>query len=61
MSDPTDPLGSDARQHNYQGTRSINLLGGLAGGNRAVSEDEPFFDTAASNVRHVMINTIMSG
>ena len=50
MSDPSDPLGSDATQHRYQGSQSFNLLGGLPSGNRAVSEDESYLDITVSNV-----------
>ena len=48
--DPSDPLGANAEFHNYQGSASINLLGGLT-----IPPSEPAdlqsFDLTISNVR----------
>lgn len=51
MNDPTDPSGSDARQHEYMGSRSLNLIGGTPSADSSVSENEPFLDFTVTNVR----------
>ena len=49
-SDPSDPLGETAVFHNYQGSASINLLGGLASP-PSEPADLQSFDLTISNVR----------
>ena len=50
--DPTDPLGSTATPHDYEGSVSINLLNGLTD-----PPDEPddlqFFDVVVPNVKYI--------
>ena len=50
--DPTDPSGSTAMEHDYKGSRSINLLAQSPTRNTMSSllEDEEFLDIALSNV-----------
>jgi hypothetical protein len=48
--DPTTPSGGDARQHTYQGARSLNLIGGTTSVNPADFENEGFLDFTVTNV-----------
>ena len=48
--DPSDPLGANAEFHNYQGSVSVNLLGGLTSP-PSEPTDLQSFDLAVSNVR----------
>lgn len=50
MSDPSDPTGSDASQHDYKGSISLNLINGGQPGVRVASEDEPSFNITVTNV-----------
>lgn len=50
MNDPTDPTGVGAVRHDYQGSRSINLIGGLVGVSAPPSGNDPFLDVQVSNV-----------
>ena len=50
IDDPFDPLGESARVHDYQGSISINLLGGLTSP-PSEPADLQSFDLAVSNVR----------
>ena len=49
MSDPSDPTGADAKQHDYWGSRSLNLLGGLDL-DRTTLGEELFIDVTVTNV-----------
>lgn len=49
ISDPTDSRGETAQFHNYQGSVSINLLGGLSDPPKE-QDDLEFFDLTVSNV-----------
>ena len=53
--DPSDPLGETAVAHNYQGSASINLLGGLTSP-PSEPADLQSFDLAISNVRKIQIS-----
>ena len=48
--DPTDPLGETAQFHMYQGSISLNFLGGLSNP-PAEPDDIEFFDLTVTNVR----------
>lgn len=52
--DPTDPSGADARQHDYQGTRSINLIGGTSSVDPATLANENFLDFTVTNVQTLL-------
>ena len=54
--DPTDPSGSDAVQHDYQGSRSLNLIGGTPSVNSSVSENELYLDFTVVDVGIIEIN-----
>lgn len=58
INDPSDPLGMDANIHNYKGSLSINLLGGLI---NPPSEpaDLQSFDLTISNVRETLMHAIL--
>lgn len=47
--DPEDPLGETARFHDYQGSVSLNLLGGLSNPPKQPDNME-FFDLTVTNV-----------
>ena len=49
--DPSDPLGESAQVHDYQGSRSLTLLGGLISGPPSKPADLQSFDLTLSNVR----------
>ena len=48
--DPTDPTGAGAAQHDFAGSRSINLISGLPNGNSAPMDNELFLDIEVSGV-----------
>lgn len=48
--DPRHPSGSDALVHDYKGSRSMNLIGGLPTIDPAPLEGEPFIDIIVDNV-----------
>lgn len=47
--DPEDPLGETAQFHDYQGSVSLNLLGGLSNPPKQPDNME-FFDLTVTNV-----------
>ena len=46
--DPTDPSGSDAMQHEFMGSRSLNLLSGLPSVD--TSDEEDFLEVLVDDV-----------
>ena len=46
--DPTDPSGSDAMRHDYKGSKSLNLIGGIHN-SRSIPTDS--LDIMVTNVR----------
>ena len=54
QSDPTDPSGADAMRHdpNHRGTRSLNLIGGLASEATPASGDD-YLDIRVTDVSGV--------
>jgi hypothetical protein len=53
MNDPTNPDGSDAMQHNFRGSSSLNLIGGIVGVDPP-SPSDLSLDVKVTNVsRHV--------
>ena len=57
MSDPSDPLGESARFHDYQGSLSLNLLGGFTSP-PSDPDDLQSFDFTVSNVS--LLNNTMT-
>jgi hypothetical protein len=55
--DPTDPLGADARYHDYRGSRSLNLLGGVT---TTSSDGDQFVDIRVDNVSHVTYGQLVT-
>ena len=49
-SDPPNPDGQGAAQHIHQGSRSINLIGGLAGEANPTPVDADYYDARVTNV-----------
>ena len=56
--DPTEPSGAGASRHDYQGARSINLIGGTTSVNPASLADENFLDFTVENVHSLSIATL---
>ena len=53
--DPTDPTGAGAAQHNFAGSRSINLISGLPNGNSPPLENERSLAIEVSSVSKTVL------
>ena len=56
MSDPSDPTGSDAIEHDYKGSISLNLINAGQPDIRVASEDEPSFNITVTDVSYILIS-----